>query len=91
MHTSRQKVLLVKKVPLKTHDSDDDEDIGDIDDMYYDSSYNDIDIAAANEKFVKFAATAEVREIAPAPRIIMPNKNRNRNVESIKSRLGFGK
>lgn len=54
----KQKVILVKKVPLKK-DSDDDSMGSSPDDLC------DMDISGGSEKFVKFASTAEVREIAP--------------------------
>ncbi|XP_023300208.2 uncharacterized protein C19orf47 homolog [Lucilia cuprina] len=57
----KQKVILVKKVPLKK-ESDEDESMASSGD---DDMYDDMDISGGSEKFVKFASTAEVREIAP--------------------------
>ncbi|KAH8273843.1 hypothetical protein KR044_002103, partial [Drosophila immigrans] len=88
----QQKVMLVHKVPLKrgddSDDSMDDEDEEVDSDMgsdVSDSEHQDATIPA--EKIVKFASTAEVREIAPhASYKSRGNSNFARN---IKSRLGI--
>ncbi|KAH8249154.1 hypothetical protein KR032_006305, partial [Drosophila birchii] len=87
---SQQKVMLVHKVPLKRGDDEDDsmnDDQSNEDDDYLSSAESeDIDMAV-NEKIVKFASTAEVREIAPEPL----NKSRHGKnfAHNIKSRLGM--
>lgn len=88
----QQKVMLVHKVPLKRGDDEDDSmndnDSDEEDDFFSSGESEDIDMAAS-EKIVKFAATAEVREIAPVP----SNKSRHGKnfANNIKSRLGMGK
>ncbi|XP_067621317.1 uncharacterized protein C19orf47 [Eurosta solidaginis] len=65
----KQKVILVKKVPLKTNESDDDNDIIDSinsdNDVEMDDVVSSSNAVSSTEKFVKFASTAEVHEIAP--------------------------
>ncbi|XP_055852585.1 uncharacterized protein C19orf47 homolog [Episyrphus balteatus] len=75
-----QKVLLVKKVPIKldsdySYDSDDDDD--------------DVRMDTSGDKIVKFASEAEVREIAPRVVSIKP-KNRLTTCSNMKSRMGSG-
>ncbi|EDW05142.1 uncharacterized protein LOC6570757 isoform X2 [Drosophila grimshawi] len=92
----QQKVLLVHKVPLKRGDDSDDESMddddyketdSDIDSEASDGELVDVDMAGPAEKIVKFASTAEVREIAPhTPYKARGNSNFARN---IKSRLGL--
>ncbi|KAM7354472.1 uncharacterized protein ACRADG_006121 isoform 1-T1 [Cochliomyia hominivorax] len=87
----KQKVILVKKVPLKT-ESDEDESMANSDEEVYD----DMDISGGSEKFVKFASTAEVREIAPR-RHSSPTRKTfkarqdliNEKPASVKARLGL--
>ncbi|XP_064547609.1 uncharacterized protein C19orf47 homolog [Drosophila montana] len=93
---SQQKVMLVHKVPLKRGDDSEDESMDDEDLIEADSDFDseaeyceqqDVDMAAPAEKIVKFASTAEVREIAPhTPYKARGNSNFARN---IKSRLGL--
>lgn len=60
--------------------------------------YDDIDISGGSEKFVKFASTAEVREIAPR-RYSSPTRKSfksrqdflNEKPASVKARLGLSK
>ncbi|XP_073824128.1 uncharacterized protein [Musca autumnalis] len=88
----KQKVFLVKKVPLKD-DSDNDNnnslDVSD-EDMYD----NDMDTSGGSEKFVKFASTAEVREFA-SRRYSSPTKktfNARQDMmkeKPVKARLGL--
>ncbi|XP_018787087.1 PREDICTED: uncharacterized protein C19orf47 [Bactrocera latifrons] len=102
IHPQKQKVILVKKVPLKTNESDDDDNNS----MYGD---NDIDMddivtssnaVSSSEKIVKFASTAEVHEIASVPRFKQSPNERNYKsnggsvyqgnaVGGVKSRLGL--
>lgn len=90
----QQKVMLVHKVPLKCGDDSEDDSMDD-DDLEADSDISsegseselDVEMAAPTEKIVKFASTAEVREIAPhTPYKARGNSNFARN---IKSRLGM--
>ncbi|ALC38399.1 CG16812 [Drosophila busckii] len=87
----QQKVMLVTKVPLKRGDDSEDDSTDDmLDDVDNDMdalSMSDYDDAAPVEKIVKFASTAEVREIAPH----VPYKARGNNnlARNIKSRLGL--
>ncbi|XP_060665968.1 uncharacterized protein C19orf47 isoform X1 [Drosophila nasuta] len=89
----QQKVMLVHKVPLKRGD-DSDESMDDDEDDELDSVMSgDVsdaecqDVTIPTEKIVKFASTAEVREIAPhASYKSRGNSNFARN---IKSRLGI--
>ncbi|EDW57776.1 uncharacterized protein C19orf47 [Drosophila virilis] len=92
---SQQKVMLVHKVPLKRGDDSEDESMDDEDLIGADSDFDseaedcelDVDMAAPAEKIVKFASTAEVREIAPhTPYKARGNSSFARN---IKSRLGL--
>ncbi|XP_017858739.1 PREDICTED: uncharacterized protein LOC108610885 [Drosophila arizonae] len=92
---SQQKVMLVHKVPLKCGDDSDDDSMDDDDlreagsdiDSEGSESEQDVVMAAPVEKIVKFASTAEVREIAPnTPYKARGNSNFARN---IKSRLGM--
>ncbi|XP_055902241.1 uncharacterized protein C19orf47 [Eupeodes corollae] len=77
--SSSQKVLLVKKVPIKL-DSDNSYDSDD--DMRMDTS---------GDKIVSFASEAEVREIAPRVVSIKgKSKNRLTTTSNIKSRMGSG-
>ncbi|KAM8715814.1 hypothetical protein ACLKA7_002801 [Drosophila subpalustris] len=89
----QQKVMLVHKVPLKRGDDSDDsmddeedeEADSDMDSDASDGEQRAVDMPA--EKIVKFASTAEVREIAPhASYKSRANNNFTRN---IKSRLGL--
>ncbi|KAH8255788.1 hypothetical protein KR038_010663, partial [Drosophila bunnanda] len=87
---SQQKVMLVHKVPLKRGD-DEDDSMNDYEsneeDNYLSSAESDDIEMAVSEKIVKFASTAEVREIAPEP----SNKSRHGKnfANNIKSRLGM--
>ncbi|XP_017019333.1 uncharacterized protein C19orf47 [Drosophila kikkawai] len=86
---SQQKVMLVHKVPLKRGDDEDDSmnnDESDEDNYFSSAESDDIEMAVS-EKIVKFASTAEVREIAPEP----SNKSRQGKnfANNIKSRLGM--
>lgn len=81
----KQKVLLVKKVPLKK-DSDDDDDR--TDDMTDDEMYDDMDVSGGSEKFVKFASTAEVREIAPRRHSSPTKKTFNTRQDMMQERAG---
>ncbi|XP_065357916.1 uncharacterized protein C19orf47 [Calliphora vicina] len=81
----KQKVILVKKVPLKK-ESDEDESAGVSDEDMYDN----MDISGGSEKFVKFASTAEVREIAPRRHSSPTRKTfKARQDNSVKARLGM--
>ncbi|KAH8282286.1 hypothetical protein KR054_006701, partial [Drosophila jambulina] len=88
---SQQKVMLVHKVPLKRGDDEDDsmnDDEGDeVDNDYLSSAESEDFDMVVGEKIVKFASTAEVREIAPEP----SNKSRHGKnfAHNIKSRLGM--
>ncbi|XP_011191154.2 uncharacterized protein C19orf47 [Zeugodacus cucurbitae] len=102
IHPQKQKVILVKKVPLKTNESDDDDNNS----MY---SGNDVDMddivtssntVSSSEKIVKFASTAEVHEIASEPRYKQSPNERNYKSSAVgayqgnaaggvKSRLGL--
>ncbi|TDG45647.1 hypothetical protein AWZ03_007922 [Drosophila navojoa] len=92
---SQQKVMLVHKVPLKCGDDSDDDSMDDDDlretasdlDSEGSESEQDVVMAAPVEKIVKFASTAEVREIAPNT----PYKARGNSkfARNIKSRLGM--
>ncbi|CAD6997895.1 uncharacterized protein LOC101457644 isoform X2 [Ceratitis capitata] len=102
IHPQKQKVILVKKVPLKTNDSDDDDDdsINSVNDMDMDDIVTSSNTVSSSEKIVKFASTAEVREIAPEPRFKQSPKERNykssgggayhgNSAGGVKSRLGL--
>lgn len=94
----QQKVMLVHKVPLKRGDDSEDDSMDDLDNEDVDS--DDMNSVASDgepfetdmpmpvEKIVKFASTAEVREIAPHT----PYKQRGSGnfARNIKSRLGLG-
>ncbi|KAL9927192.1 uncharacterized protein ACN427_009872 isoform 1-T1 [Glossina fuscipes fuscipes] len=91
----KQKVLLVKKVPVKK-DSD-DEVISEMESEaeVFEESHS-TEFPGASEKIVKFASIAEVREIAPRRKYSSPTHNaayKNRlNGEqtlNVKSRLGL--
>ncbi|EDV58723.1 uncharacterized protein LOC6542647 isoform X1 [Drosophila erecta] len=85
----QQKVMLVHKVPLKKGDDDDDsmDDLGSDEEEYMSSGEGeDIDMGAG-EKIVKFASTAEVREIAPEA--AYKNRHGKNFANNIKSRLGI--
>nr|XP_016998548.2 uncharacterized protein LOC108058366 [Drosophila takahashii] len=85
----QQKVMLVHKVPLKRGDDEDDsmEDVGsDEDDFVSSDEGEDYEMGAA-EKIVKFASTAEVREIAPESSY--KNRHGKNFANNIKSRLGM--
>ncbi|EDX04884.1 GD23873 [Drosophila simulans] len=83
----QQKVMLVHKVPLKKGDDDDDsmDDLESDEDDYM-SSGEDFDMGAG-EKIVKFASTAEVREIVPEA--AYKNRQGKSFANNIKSRLGM--
>ncbi|EDW76652.1 uncharacterized protein Dwil_GK14546 [Drosophila willistoni] len=91
-----QKVMLVHKVPLKRgdDDSDEDESNGSADDRNFfdndgESDYSDADVdmhSTPTEKIVKFASTAEVREIAPE--ITWKTRENKNFAHNIKARLG---
>ncbi|EDW46000.1 GM10268 [Drosophila sechellia] len=83
----QQKVMLVHKVPLKKGDDDDDSmDDLESDEEDYMSSGEDFDMGAG-EKMVKFASTAEVREIVPEA--AYKNRHGKSFANNIKSRLGM--
>ncbi|XP_020810561.1 uncharacterized protein C19orf47 [Drosophila serrata] len=87
---SQQKVMLVHKVPLKRGDDEDDsmnDNESNEDDDYLSSAESEDIEMAVSEKIVKFASTAEIREIAPEP----SNKARHGKnfANNIKSRLGM--
>ncbi|KAH8352624.1 hypothetical protein KR084_005357, partial [Drosophila pseudotakahashii] len=85
----QQKVMLVHKVPLKRGDDEDDsmDDLGsDEDDFVTSDEGEDFEMGAA-EKIVKFASTAEVREIAPESSY--KNRHGKNFANNIKSRLGM--
>lgn len=94
----QQKVMLVHKVPLKRGDDSEDDSMDDLDNADVDSDdmnsvgsdaeQFDSDMPMPVEKIVKFASTAEVREIAPHT----PYKQRGSGnfARNIKSRLGLG-
>lgn len=85
---TQQKVMLVHKVPLKKGDDDDDSmDDFESDEEDYMSSGEDFDMGAG-EKIVKFASTAEVREIVPES--AYKNRQGKSFANNIKSRLGMG-
>ncbi|XP_016977848.1 uncharacterized protein LOC108043586 isoform X2 [Drosophila rhopaloa] len=82
----QQKVMLVHKVPLKRGDDEDDsmDDFGSDEDDYASTGESEDFEMGSGEKIVKFASTAEVREIAPETSY----KARNgKNFANIKSRL----
>ena len=79
----KQKVILVKKVPLKK-DSDEDESLEASDEDMYD----DMETSGGSEKFVKFASTAEVREIAPRRHSSPTRKNFKARQDSLKEKPG---
>ncbi|XP_017047979.2 uncharacterized protein C19orf47 homolog [Drosophila ficusphila] len=83
----QQKVMLVHKVPLKRGDDEEDsmDDLGSDEDDYI-SSGEDYDMGST-EKIVKFASTAEVREIAPESSYKARHGKNFAN--NIKSRLGI--
>ncbi|KAH8403244.1 hypothetical protein KR222_008896, partial [Zaprionus bogoriensis] len=90
----QQKVMLVHKVPLKRGDDSEDDSMDDVDNAYVDSA--DMDSAASDsdaemslpvEKIVKFASTAEVREIAP--HTAYKARGSGNFARNIKSRLGM--
>ncbi|XP_061387659.1 uncharacterized protein C19orf47 homolog [Musca vetustissima] len=88
----KQKVFLVKKVPLKDDTDNDNNDGADISDE--DMWDNDMDTSGGSEKFVKFASTAEVREFA-SRRYSSPTKktfNARQDMmkeKPVKARLGL--
>ncbi|KAH8412627.1 hypothetical protein KR009_003913, partial [Drosophila setifemur] len=83
----QQKVMLVHKVPLKRGEDDDsmDEDLSE--EEYVSSEESDDMDMTANEKIVKFASTAEVREIAPEASY--KGRHSKNFANNIKSRLGM--
>lgn len=87
----QQKVMLVHKVPLKRGDDEDDsmdEDRSDGEAYMSSGDSDEIDMTVG-EKIVKFASTAEVREIAPESSYkARHGKNLANN---IKTRLGLGR
>lgn len=95
----QQKVMLVHKVPLKRGDDSEDDSMDDLDNADVDSDdmdgvasdgdHYDTDMPMTAEKIVKFASTAEVREIAPHTSY-KPRGSGN-FARNIKSRLGLGK
>lgn len=95
----QQKVMLVHKVPLKRGDDSEDDSMDDLDNADVDSDdmdsvasdgeHYDTDMPMTAEKIVKFASTAEVREIAPHT-AYKPRSSGN-FARNIKSRLGLGK
>ncbi|XP_013099832.1 uncharacterized protein C19orf47 homolog [Stomoxys calcitrans] len=89
----KQKVFLVKKVPLKVDaDNEYNESVEVSDEEMWDD--DDIETSGGSEKFVKFASTAEVREF-PARRHSSPNKktfNARQDMmkeKPVKARLGM--
>lgn len=89
----KQKVLLVKKVPLKKESDEDDSSDRSDDDMY-----DDMDMSGGSEKFVKFASITEVREIAPRRHSSPTRKNFKprqdfvkAKPDNVKARLGLSK
>uniref|UniRef100_A0A1A9UYA2 SAM domain-containing protein n=1 Tax=Glossina austeni TaxID=7395 RepID=A0A1A9UYA2_GLOAU len=90
----KQKVLLVKKVPVKK-DSDDEV----VSEMESEAEVLEesrtTEFSGASEKIVKFASIAEVREIAPRRRYSSPTHNAayknklNGEQAHVKSRLGL--
>jgi len=86
----QQKVMLVHKVPLKRCDDEDDsmDDLeSDEEELVFSGESEDFEMGAA-EKIVKFASTAEVREIAPESSF--KNRHGKNFANNIKSRLGIG-
>ncbi|KAH8378012.1 hypothetical protein KR093_008480, partial [Drosophila rubida] len=87
----QQKVMLVHKVPLKGGDdsddsmNDDDEVDSDMGSDISDAEHQEMTIPA--EKIVKFASTAEVREIAP--HTSYKSRGNTNFARNIKSRLGI--
>lgn len=88
----KQKVFLVKKVPLKDDSDNDNHHSPDVsDEEMFD---NEIDTSGGSEKFVKFASTAEVREFA-SRRYSSPTKktfNARQDMmkeKPVKARLGL--
>lgn len=87
---TQQKVMLVHKVPLKRGDDDDDsmDDRSDGEAYISSGDSDEIDMTVG-EKIVKFASTAEVREIAPETSYkARHGKNLANN---LKTRLGLGR
>ncbi|XP_016924592.2 uncharacterized protein C19orf47 homolog [Drosophila suzukii] len=85
----QQKVMLVHKVPLKRCDDEDDsmDDLeSDEEELVFSGESEDFEMGAA-EKIVKFASTAEVREIAPESSF--KNRHGKNFANNIKSRLGI--
>lgn len=102
IHPQKQKVILVKKVPLKTNESDDDDNSSTYggNDVDMDDIVTSSNTVSSSEKIVKFASTAEVHEIASEPRFKQTPNERNYkssgggvyqgNASSgVKSRLGL--
>ncbi|XP_075149752.1 uncharacterized protein LOC142223784 [Haematobia irritans] len=89
----KQKVFLVKKVPLKV-DTDNDHNNGRVDNTDDEAYDDEMDISGGSEKFVKFASTAEVREF-PTRRHSSPTKksfNARQDMmreKPVKARLGL--
>jgi len=90
----QQKVMLVHKVPLKRgDDSDESMDDNEVDETDSDMGSEESDGKQRNvdmptEKIVKFASTAEVREIAP--HASYKSRGSNNFARNIKTRLGLG-
>ncbi|XP_033249514.1 uncharacterized protein C19orf47 homolog [Drosophila miranda] len=86
----QQKVMLVHKVPLKKGDDSEadsmNSDDNDIQEAYDSSDGSDVEMAGG-EKIVKFASTAEVREIAPQS--AYKARHGKNLANNIKSRLGM--
>ncbi|XP_052852364.1 uncharacterized protein LOC128262249 [Drosophila gunungcola] len=85
----QQKVMLVHKVPLKRGDDEDEsmDDFGSDEDDYISTGESEDFEMGSGEKIVKFASTAEVREIAPESSYkARQGKNFAHN---IKARLGM--
>ncbi|XP_054745004.1 uncharacterized protein C19orf47 homolog [Anastrepha obliqua] len=92
IHTQKQKVILVKKVPLKTNESDDNDNdsMNSANDMDMDDIVTSSNAVSSSEKIVKFASTAEVHEIAPEPRFKSAGGTHHGKAPGgVKSRLGL--
>ncbi|XP_022220182.2 uncharacterized protein LOC111072548 [Drosophila obscura] len=86
----QQKVMLVHKVPLKKCDDSEDDSMdsgdNDVQEAYDSSDGSDVEMTGG-EKIVKFASTAEVREIAPQS--AYKARHGKNLANNIKSRLGM--
>ncbi|XP_036321796.1 uncharacterized protein C19orf47 homolog isoform X2 [Rhagoletis pomonella] len=98
LNPQKQKVILVKKVPLKTNESDDDDNdsMTSVNEVDMDDIVTSSNAVSSSEKIVKFASTAEVHEIVPEPRYKKIPKERNYKASGggnaaggVKSRLGL--